>query len=72
MLRALTEQERQDQEWWNERRIFSPSDNEALSRYFTHLSQASDVERACIENAFTEAEKAGYRPKLCVALAMER
>ncbi len=72
MLRALTEQEGQDQESWNERRIFSPSDNEALSRYFTHLSKSSNVERARIESVYSEAEKAGYRPKLCVALAMAR
>jgi len=70
MLRALTNQERQDQERWNERRIFSPSDNGALARYFMHLSKVTDIERTHIESVFNEAEKVGYRPKLCVALAI--
>lgn len=71
VLRALTEQELQDQDSWNERRMYSPLDNEALSRYFTHISKLSESEKARVVAIFDEATKADYRPKLCVTLALE-
>lgn len=70
-LRALTPEEQDDQESWADRRFLTPTDNEALSRYFTRLHKLVGTERACVEALFKEAISAGYRPKLAVRLALE-
>jgi hypothetical protein len=70
-LRALTPEEQDDQESWADRRFFTPTDNEALSRYFTRLNKLAGTERTRVEALFKEATNAGYRPKLAVRLALE-
>jgi hypothetical protein len=71
-MRDLTEKEREDQEGWaRSGRRYSPLDNEALSRYFTHLSKQTAPERQRVEGLFTEAIHAGYRPGLAVRIALE-
>lgn len=53
------------------RRILTPLDNEALSRYFTARAEASPEVRAKMEAAFNKALDEGERPLVCAERALK-
>lgn len=65
MAQGKGTQELMDRERW-----LTPSDNEALSRYFTARAHASPEMRLKMEAAFDEALDAGERMKVCAERAL--
>lgn len=55
---------------WKVVRFTTPSDNEALGRYFAKLSQVIPEERARIDAEFDKAIDEGLRPKEAVRRAL--